>query len=291
MSDFAWNHRYADLPDARIHYVRHGSGHPVIMCHGYPEFWYVYHKNIPALAEHFDVVALDWRGFGDSEKHEQTPTVDDYVADLAALIDHLEWNRVGIVGHDFAPWIIQEYARRHPERVSGLFLYSFPYPQIGDRWYAVDHVKEVWYQTFQQLPFAAPLVASSRENCRAYISHFLSHWSHDPHAFDDDLEIWVDNYMKPGNVQGGFNWYKANHENRIRTVRGDLGELAPIAVPTRVRWGEHDKILRVEWRDRLGECFTDVDVEVFEGVGHFAPYEAPDRANAEMIGFFKGLAW
>ena len=96
--------------------------------------------------------------------------------------------------------------------------------------------------------------------------------------------------MKPGNVQGGFNWYKANNENRIRTVRGDLGDLAPITVPTCVRWGEHDPLLKVEWRDRLGECFSDVDVDVFEDVGHYAPYEAPDRANAEMIQFFKKVA-
>ena len=289
--DFAWSHRHADLPGARIHYVRHGSGRSVVLCHGYPEFWYIYHRNIPALAERFDVIAPDWRGFGDSEKRGRTPAVDDYVADLEALIDRLGLDRVGLVGHDFAPWIIQEYARRRPERISGLFLYSFPYPQIGERWYAVDHVKEVWYQTFQQLPFAADLVASSRENCRAYISHFLSHWSRDPRAFDDDLEAWVDNFMKPGNVRGAFDWYKANHENRIRTVRGDLGALAPVTVPTRVRWGEYDRILPVEWRDRLGECFVDVDVEIFAGVGHFAPYEAPDRANAEMIEFFEGLAW
>tara|TARA_Y100001934_G_scaffold227019_1_gene272550 strand:+ start:5375 stop:6250 length:876 start_codon:yes stop_codon:yes gene_type:complete len=286
MSDIEWNHQYAELPSVKIHYVRHGAGHPIILCHGYPEFWYVYHKNIPALAEHFDVIALDWRGFGDSENPEQTPTVDDYVGDLAALIDHLGLDRVGLVGHDFGPWIIQEYARRHPERISGLFLYSFPYPQIGDRWYATEHVKEVWYQAFQQLPFAAEIVSSSRDNCRAYISHFLSHWGHDPHAFDDDLEVWVDNFMKPGNVQGGFNWYRANHENRIKTVSGGLGEMAPITVPTCVRWGEHDPLLKVEWRDRLGECFADVDVEVFEGVGHYAPYEAPDRANAVMIKFF-----
>ena len=43
--DFAWSHRHADLPGARIHYVRHGSGRPVVLCHGYPEFWYIYHRN------------------------------------------------------------------------------------------------------------------------------------------------------------------------------------------------------------------------------------------------------
>ncbi len=290
MKDFDWNHQFADLSSVKIHYVRHGAGHPIILCHGYPEFWYIYHKNIPGLSEHFDVIAPDWRGFGDSGKPKQIPTVKDYVNDLAELIDQLDLDKVGLVGHDFGPWIIQEYARRCPERISGLFLYSFPYPQIGDRWYATDHIKEVWYQSFQQLPFASEIVSSSRENCRAYIGHFLSHWGHDPHAFDNDLEIWVDNYMKPGNVQGGFNWYKANNENRIRTVRGDLGDLAPITVPTCVRWGEHDPLLKVEWRDRLGECFSDVDVDVFEDVGHYAPYEAPDRANAEMIQFFKKVA-
>ena len=54
MTKFDWNHEYAELPGLKVHYVRHGKGLPVILQHGWPEFWYVFHKNIPELAEHFD---------------------------------------------------------------------------------------------------------------------------------------------------------------------------------------------------------------------------------------------
>ena len=55
------------------------------------------------------------------------------------------------------------------------------------------------------------LVSSSREACKIYFKHFLSHWSYDKNAFtDEELEIYTDNFMKPGNIHGGFNFYRAN---------------------------------------------------------------------------------
>src|SRR3546814_5350041 len=95
-----WDHRYADLPDLQMHYVRHGTSMPLVLLHGWPEFWYTWRKNIPVLAETFDVVAPDLRGFGDTEKPKATPGVEDYVADLASLADHLGLGRFGIVCHD-----------------------------------------------------------------------------------------------------------------------------------------------------------------------------------------------
>ena len=290
MAEFDWNHQYADLPGPRVHYVRHGKGLPVILQHGWPEFWYVFHKNIPALAEHFDIIVPGLRGFGDTDKPGGTPSIDDYVADLKAFVDHLGLEHVGIVTHDVGPWIVQPFARQNPDRVAGIFFFDCPYAGVGDRYYAPDHIKEVWYQTFHQMPFAADLVGSSWENCRAYFAYFLAHWAHDPHAFDDDLDVWADNYMKPGNLQGGFNWYTAAHQMRMKYIRGDVADLTPVTAPTCVRWGEHDSIIKAEWRDRMGEFFTDIDIGLMEGVGHFPHYEAPERANAEIIKFFSKLA-
>ena len=70
-----WNHCYADLPDLRVHYVRHGQGKPLFLIHGWPEFWYAWHKNIPHLAKKFDVIVPDLRGFGDTEKPTKVPEV------------------------------------------------------------------------------------------------------------------------------------------------------------------------------------------------------------------------
>ena len=74
-----------------------------------------------------------------------------------------------------------------------------------------DRLNNIWYQSFNQLEMAPALVGATRESCRAYIGYFLKHWSHRKHAFDDVLEAFIDNFLKPGNLAGGFAYYRGAH--------------------------------------------------------------------------------
>ncbi len=130
MSGFSWSHRKADVNGVTLHYVRQGRGVPLMLLHGWPEFWYVWHRNIPVLAEHFDVVAPDLRGFGDSEKPAgaalDSYRLDHHIGDILALADHLGWRRFGLVSHDIGAMVAQGLARSAAERVSGLFFFDLP---------------------------------------------------------------------------------------------------------------------------------------------------------------------
>ena len=293
MNGFEWNHQYLDANSIRIHYVRHGEGLPLVLLHGWPEFWLTWRKNIPPLAEGFDVVALDLRGFGDSDKpvlpDPPGDLLKDYVEDLRGLADALGFERFGIVSHDVGAYVAQAFARGYPERLSGLFFFNCPYPGIGERWAEADHVNEIWYQSFNQQPWAASLVGENYKTCETYIHHFLDHWSYKPGLFDDDLDLWVENFMKPGNLQGGFNWYTSTNEGRIKQIRHGAPELPKVETPTRVLWGESDSVLKVEWADRLGDYFANVDFSPAQGAGHFVHYERPELANEEISGFFGAL--
>lgn len=114
-----------------MHYVRHGQGIPIILQHGWPEFWYVWCKNIPALSEHFDIIVPDLRGFSDSDKLANAPCVKDYVDDLSNLIEHLDLKEAGIVTHDAGAWITQACALRNTGRLKGLFFFNCLYLGIG----------------------------------------------------------------------------------------------------------------------------------------------------------------
>ena len=84
--------------------------------------------------------------------------------DLRAFLDAVDVHKpVGLVAHDVWAIVAQIFARRSPERLRGLFLLNCPHPGIGSRWIAPDHVAEVWYQTFNCLPWSAAIVGSSRE--------------------------------------------------------------------------------------------------------------------------------
>ncbi len=293
MSGFEWNHQQLDANGIGIHYVRHGAGLPLVLLHGWPEFWFTWRKNILPLAEGFDIVAPDLRGFGDTDKPDlPDPPGDllgDLVEDLRGLADALEFERFGVVTHDVGAYVAQAFARRYPERLVGLFFFNCPYPGIGKRWAAPDHINEIWYQTFNQQPWAASLAGESRKTCETYIRHFLDHWAHEPGLFDEDLDAWVDNFMKPGNLQGGFNWYISTNESRIELMRKGPPELPKIETPTRVLWGASDKVLKVEWTDRLGDYFADCDFAPAPEAGHFVHYERPELANKEISDFFRAI--
>jgi pimeloyl-ACP methyl ester carboxylesterase len=290
MDDTDWNHEFAEVNDIEVHYVRHGDGPPLFLLHGWPEFWYAYRKNIPVLAEDFEVVVPDLRGFGDTENPdlsaEEGYAVADHVADVRGLADELGFDEIGIVTHDAGSYVAQEFARTHPDRLAGLFFFNCLYPGIGRRTGSGEHVEEVWYQTFNSLPWAADLVGSSRETCRLYLDHFLSHWASDPDTFDDDLDAWVDSYMQSNNIQAGFYWYNVTGDDRIELMKNGAPELPKIETPTRVMWGQDDPIHRVEFSDRLEEYFADVHFSSVPDTGHYVHYERPELTNEKVAEFF-----
>ena len=286
--------QFVHVNGAPFHYARAGSGESLLLLHGWPEFWLTWKRVMERLANHFDLIAPDLRGFGQSGEPDPAPSdkvgPDIHAADMLAVMDALGIERFGIVSHDVGCYAAQAIARRHPERVTGLFFFGCIYPGIGGRWIAPDHIKEIWYQSFNQLPWAAELIGSSREACRLYFSNLIRHWSARKDAFDEVLEAWVDNFMSRGNLQGGFNWYRSANAMRIAMMKGELPPQPPISLPTRVLWGAEERVLPAAWADRLGEYFTDLEFSTLSGAGHFPHMEAPDAASAAIRAFYDRLS-
>ncbi len=276
---------------AELHVARAGAGAPLLLLHGWPEFWLTWEKVMRLLARRHTLIVPDLRGFGDSSKQQAPWGAEEHAGDMLALLDALRMERVGVVGHDVGGAVMQALARRAPRRFSGLFFFDFVYPGIGARMSEPGRLNEIWYQSFHQMAMAPALVGASWESCAAYIGHFLRHWAHRKDAFDDVIEEFIDNFLKPGNLEGGFAYYRGAHEGRIAMMRGVAPALPPIRVPTAVRWAEHDVLFPASWADRLGETFAELDFSLFPGVGHFPHREAPERAAAEIEAFFARIGW
>ncbi len=285
------HHHSISAAGASFHVVTVGSGPPLLLLHGWPEFWLTWEPVMERLASRFTLIAPDLRGFGQSDKpHGDPETVqwgaDAHADDMLAVLDAMELRHVGVVGHDVGGSVMLSLARKAPERFTGLFFFGFSYPGIGLRGGTPDRLNEIWYQSFHQMPFAAAMVGATRDTCRTYIGHFLRHWSHRKHAFEPVLEAWVDNFMAPGNLSGGFAFYRAAHATRLKMMTGQLPPQPPITLPTCVRWAEHDAIFPFAFSDRLWETFTDLDFAMFKDVGHFPHREDPDGAAERIATFF-----
>lgn len=267
-------------------YDRTGSGDGVVLIHGWPGDHMDY-RRVTELLGDCTVVAPDLRGFGQSDKHAETPA-DAYSAGAQArsvvgLIDELGLRPAVLAGYDIGSRVAQTIARAFPDRVRALVV-SPPLPGAGDRVLGPDAQREFWYQAFHQLRLVEEIIDGRVEAVRAYLEHFWSHWSGPslvPRA--DDLDRLAALYGAPGAFTASIGWYRAG----AGTVARSLEEVPPerderILVPTTVLWPELDPLFPPAWADRLDEFFANATLIPLPGVGHFVPLEAPDELAAAI---------
>ncbi len=118
----------------RLHAVIGGEGPPLLLVHGWPENWYAWRLLMPALARDFEVIAVDQRGMGLSDKPQDGYDTGTLADDLVALMDALGHERFAVVGHDTGFAISYALAADHPDRVERVALAEIPgLPGNGSR--------------------------------------------------------------------------------------------------------------------------------------------------------------
>lgn len=280
--------RSSPVDGFELAYDRAGSGPPVVLLHGWPGDRSDFRRVVPLLTPAAEVVAVDLRGFGQSDKHGRPPQ-DAYSAaaqarSVAALIGELGLHRPVLAGYDIGSRIAQTIARIFPERARAIVI-SPPLPGAGDRVFTVDAQREFWYQAFHQLELAGQLIDGNPGAVRAYLRHFWAHWSGPSFTLAEaDLDHLTDVYAAPGAFVASIGWYRAGSG----TVATSAREQPPapgerIATPATVLWPEHDPLFPRGWADRVGEFFARAEVRDLDGAGHFTPLEAPSAFAAAIL--------
>ena len=112
-----WQHRMAYVNGIRLHYVIQGSGPLLVLLHGWPQSWYQWRLIIPALAEHYTVIAPDLRGYGYSDKPAGGYDKRTMATDIHELVRSLGYNRIKLVGHDRGARVSHRYGLDYPDEV------------------------------------------------------------------------------------------------------------------------------------------------------------------------------
>jgi pimeloyl-ACP methyl ester carboxylesterase len=276
-------HAYVTVNGIRMHYVTAGSGPLLLLLHGFPEFWYGWRRQIPALAEHFTVVAPDQRGYNETDKPAWGYEVDVLVADALALIDALGHERAIVVGHDWGGAVAWATAIAHPHRVERLAILNMPHPQVF-----ADHLRSnpsqqrrSWYAGFFQLP-GLPELALKANDYAAIEQMFRG--TTPPGTFsDEEIAAYKDAASKPGALTAMLNWYRTVGRRGARGLFA--GPERRCEVPTMVIWGENDIALGAEMVDDLPKYVTDLTVHRLPGVSHWVQHQAADQVNRHLLEF------
>jgi len=147
--------RYVDANGVRLHAVIGGDGPPLLLVHGWPETWYAWRYLMPALARDFEVIAVDQRGIGLSDKPADGYDTGTVAADLVALMNALGHERFAIYGTDTGMPIAYAVAADHPERVERLVVSEAPIPGVSPSpplFIPPELNAKFWHLMFNQLP-------------------------------------------------------------------------------------------------------------------------------------------
>ena len=124
-------HGYADSNGVKIHYATMGSGPLVVMIHGFPDYWYTWRHQMEGLADRFQVVAIDQRGYNLSDKPAGVENYDMrlLVGDVVAVIKSLGPQKAIVVGHDWGGMVAWQLAMNVPDVVERLIILNLPHPR------------------------------------------------------------------------------------------------------------------------------------------------------------------
>ncbi|MGJ8609962.1 MAG: alpha/beta fold hydrolase [Octadecabacter sp.] len=281
------NHHRANVNGILMHYVTAGDPKKpaVVLLHGFAQSWYEWRRDvIPALAKDYFVVAPDMRGIGDTDKPRDGYDKVNMAEDIWQLVQHLEIQKLCLVGHDFGSAVAYAFAAAHPDTVQKLMITEMIMPGFGyedcmQTPFAQDMLgRKVWHLAFHDAPDLPEALIQGRE--RMYLQWFHNNFAYVPNAIPaEDLDEYERSYAAPGGMRA-LDYYRthfidAEHNRELAKTPlkmpvvavGGAGFLGPM-----VAMG----------MNHLAENVREV---VIPECGHWVPDEQPEAFNTLLLDF------
>jgi epoxide hydrolase 4 len=282
IQDASWQHAYITTNGVKLHYVTQGEGPLMLMLHGFPEFWYSWRHQIPEFAKDYKVVALDMRGYNDSDKpSEQSAYVmDEFIKDIAGVIEGLGYDRCVLVAHDWGGAIAWCFAYAHPQMVERLIVMNIPHPaKFGAGLTTPQQLLRSWYIFFFQLPFLPEL--QLQWNDYQMIETAFKGMAVDKTTFTpEDIDAYKNAAAKRGALTAMVNYYRNIFQQKFLNQSWGVLE-----VPTLMIWGENDTALGKELTYGTQTYVKNFRIEYIPNCSHWVQQEKPQLVNQYMREF------
>jgi len=281
-------HKFVQTNGITLHVVTVGpvDGPPVVLLHGFPEFWYGWHNQIPYLAaQGFRVIAPDQRGYNLSDKPRGGANyqIDLLARDVVGLIDALGYDSVFLAGHDWGAAVAWWLVTHYPERLRKLAILNVPHPGVMRQAAQTGNWRQAlrsWYIYFFQLPWLPEqflrLTGRTARN-------ILTVSSRRDTFSAADLAAYRQAWSQPGALTGMVNWYRAALRLFTKTPTPSPGS---IQTPTLMLWGERDVALGKELAQPSIDLCANGRLVFFPKATHWVQHDAATAVNEQLAGFF-----
>jgi pimeloyl-ACP methyl ester carboxylesterase len=278
-------HSVLTLNGIELHIAHRGAGAKRLMVflHGFPQSWYAFRHQLAAFGDDYHAVAMDLRGFNRSGKPHGLWNYSSLAgaSDVRALIDHLGYEKVTLVGHDWGAAVAWVFAFEYPQLLDRLVILSTAHPALFDRALREDAEQQRASQYLLSLRRRDSAARMRHEDYAILRSIFA------PFTFftESDRKEYLEGWSMPGSLEGGLAWYQweaLGPAEGTRPARGDYAAYAAsqtVKARTLVIYGDHDAYTRPASHRGLEAFVPNLRFEVLSGASHWLAEEQPEVVN------------
>ncbi len=280
----SWTHDFITTNGIKLHYVTQGSGPLMLFLHGFPEFWYSWRHQIPEFANDHKVVALDLRGYNESEKptEQSAYVMAEFIQDIKGVIEGLGYDRATLIGHDWGGAIAWNVAYAYPELIERLIILNIPHPaKFAQGLLTPQQLLRSSYIFFFQFPWIPEFVIQA-DDFRLLEQSFRGMAVNKKAFTDADITAYKNAFARPGALTAALSYYRNAFQQRILNTSWPVLE-----VPTLMIWGEDDLPLGKELTYGTERYVRDFQIKYIPHCSHWVQQEQPELVNQYIRDFLE----
>lgn len=280
-------HLEIKLDSVTLHAVAAGpkDGPPLILLHGFPDFWYGWRHQIEPLSKAgYRVLAPDMRGYNLSDKpsNRQDYGMEQLGQDLVGLVRFTGHPKASVVGHDWGGGVLWWALDAHSEHIERAVIINVPHTRVLQSALRSDmgQLRRSWYMLFFQLP-RLPEMRLLGRRAQNLLDSIGVHFERSQDFEDPEVrEAYRDAWLQPGAMTAMLNYYRAALRNpppRPTT--------SPQQVPTLLIWGQRDRALGPKLALASQKRAPHIELAQLDDCGHFPHVDDPQKVNALLLDF------
>jgi pimeloyl-ACP methyl ester carboxylesterase len=273
--------KYIETNAIKLHTIIIGNGEPLLLLHGFPDFWYGWKNIIPGLKDHYKLIIPDMRGYNLSDKPlgVENYTIDILIEDIKGLIENLGYESVYLAGHDWGGAVVWPFAEKYPQLIKKLAIINAPHMKIFQK--KLQNNKEQQKASFYIFEFLKPNGEQFviKDDFKWLKWAVFSGMENKKDFSEKDKQKYINAWSQPNAIVSGVNYYRANIS--FKNWSGI------ITVPTLVIHGMKDIAVLPSVLDGLENYVKDLEIIRAEKSSHWVMHDEPDLIVNQFKRFFQ----
>jgi pimeloyl-ACP methyl ester carboxylesterase len=263
---------FAEAAGLTWHYVEAGQGEPVVFLHGLPESWYSWHHQLAALSDDYRVIAIDLKGYGQSDKSDGDYSADRVAEEVLALLDTIGLERFNLVTHDWGTLLGDFIAGNHPERV-------IKYVRMQAPVHKSDPQNHPQFVILRDQELATRLFS----NTEAFVRQVYGERTVQPIP-EEDMQRIIEEFGRPGVAEAVPRYFR---DTSAEVLLARLQLYSRMSFPVLLLQGEKDPAQPQWYFEGAADQFPHAELQWITGAGHFTELEQPEQVTKAIRGFLQ----